>query len=125
MESSVAVQVGDPVLGKVLSSRLGQLTGAEVHPGAARLPADAVVITAASSCALSQCTSLARRGTSVVVLAELPTTADRSRYLAAGAAAYLPMAVDLSPLVAVVTGLLRRPGQARCSKDGLSGPGGG
>ena len=50
-----------------------------------------VVVTTATDSPVPVCAELARRGTSVVVLATVPRENERALYLRSGAAAYVPM----------------------------------
>jgi hypothetical protein len=73
-------------------------------PGGAEL-AD-IVVAVNSSCPPDACRELTRLGASVIVLAAIPTAMDESRYLAAGAAAYLPMEANSRALLDTVTRVL-------------------
>lgn len=75
-----------------------------------------IVVAVTSSCPPDACRELTRLGSSVVVLAAIPTALDESRYLAAGAAAYLPMEANSRALLDTVTRVL----EARAPQVGLS-----
>jgi DNA-binding NarL/FixJ family response regulator len=62
----------------------------------------AVLLAASSQCSPAECEELTRSGRKVIVLAALPSDEQRSAYLAAGAAGYLPMAVDTRPLLDLI-----------------------
>jgi hypothetical protein len=107
MERPIAVKVAHAFLARVLSERLGELTGVEIRAAEAWFPEHAIFVTTTSACRPSECSSLKRRGAAVVVLAEAPSRAEEDRYRRSGAAAYLPMDFDLAPLVGVIDGLRR------------------
>jgi len=65
-----------------------------------------IVVAVNSSCPPDACRELTRLGSSVIVLAAIPTALDESRYLSAGAAAYLPMEANSRALLNTVTQVL-------------------
>ena len=79
----------------------------ELAPGPAdasfdAVDGDAIVITTAADCSPVECGDLTRRAGAVIVLAPIPSPAAERTYLAAGAAAYLPMSLDRRALEAAV-----------------------
>lgn len=67
---------------------------------------------------LPLCKDLVARRIPVIVLAPVPTPADKATYAAAGVHAYLPIDLDISPLVvAVASALDRQPGGMRVPED--------
>ncbi len=110
METSprtVHVRASDVFLGRVLRSRLTQHLGerARFAPAGAD-PKGGVVVATSPACRPEECAELVDRGASVVVLAPVPSAAEEERYLSAGAAAYLPMLINLTPLYSAVAALL-------------------
>ncbi len=69
------------------------------------LGAGGIVVAAASECDSEDCASLAERGLHIVILAALPSAAERERYIAAGARTYLPMTVDSERLVGEIANI--------------------
>ncbi|MBI5948768.1 MAG: hypothetical protein HY875_11580 [Chloroflexi bacterium] len=69
---------------------------------------DGVVVAASTSLTPEECAELAGQGKPVIVLAPLPTKSERNRYLSAGARGYLPMSLDLIPLVVLIESVLHR-----------------
>jgi hypothetical protein len=65
-----------------------------------------VLLTTSADCDIAACTALASGGIQVVVLAVRPGAAEQARYVAAGARAYLPMELDVTPLIETLEGLL-------------------
>jgi len=104
---TVHVKASDALLGRVLQTRLTQHLGdlAEFAPPDSE-PKSGVVVATSPACKPEECAELVSRGASVVVLAPVPTASEEERYRSAGAAAYLPMVINLGPLYAAVAALL-------------------
>jgi DNA-binding NarL/FixJ family response regulator len=99
---SIHVVSSDSALRRALVARLGRspdlslpTTGWSLD---VQLPGRIVVVPA-SECSPGACRDLVARGHSVIVLAAVLRDNDRERYLAAGAAAYVPMTVDSEQLL--------------------------
>jgi hypothetical protein len=106
-----AVVVVTPVdsLRRALVARLGGVDGVECKSvERPECVADArVVVGPAHVVTTDQCAAMAARGVKVVILTPVPTDEEANLYRAAGAAAYLPMLLDLGPLRTEVERLLR------------------
>ncbi len=61
-----------------------------------------IVVTPASECEVERCARLAAHGLTVIILAAIPRGFEKERYLRAGAAAYIPMAIDSEQLLAEI-----------------------
>ena len=61
-----------------------------------------VVVAPTSDLPLDRCGEISAAGARVIVLAAIPTQSERARYLAAGAFAYMPMAMDTHSLPAQI-----------------------
>lgn len=103
MEAVVRVVSADGALRRALVSRLTNAPGMDVRVQA-DVPRDwnylrgDIVVIPATEVPPARCQSLAASGIHVIVLAALPRQTERASFLAAGAFAYVTMAVDLSPL---------------------------
>ncbi len=85
-----------------LASALGGVVDVGGFPTTSVELAD-IVVAVNSSCPPDACRALTRMGSSVIVLAAIPTALEESRYLSAGAAAYLPMEANSRALLDAVT----------------------
>jgi hypothetical protein len=105
----IFVHTGHGQVQEALARTLSRLLGGSAQVQA-DLPTDelpgAVVITSDTVCSPQECTSLMNRGADVIVLAALPRPTKRSEYLSAGVRAYLPMVLDLGPLLLAITATL-------------------
>jgi len=104
---TVQVRASDALLGRVLQKRLTQHLGdrAEFASPDAE-PKSGVVVATSPACKPDECAELVNRGLSVIVLAPVPSAKEEARYRSAGASAYLPMVINLTPLFAAVAALL-------------------
>lgn len=103
MEAVVRVVSADGALRRALVSRLANAPGitARVQADVPRdwdFPEGDIVVVPATEVPPNRCQSLVASGVHVIVLAALPRQVERASFLAAGALAYVTMAVDLSPL---------------------------
>jgi hypothetical protein len=97
-----------PEVGNLLARRLGLALGRDLHVAAGLPPPGApntIVVADSRAVSTEQCDRLARAGHPVVVIAAIPRDDDRTGYLRAGARAYLPMALDVLPLIGVLLDL--------------------
>lgn len=107
MGVAIVIVSADAQLRRALLSRLGSALDASIEvrpePAAGRplLPSDVIIVPAAELSA-AKCRELAQGAMRIVVLAAFPRQIDEASYLAAGAAAYVPMAVDARPLIDAV-----------------------
>jgi hypothetical protein len=69
-----------------------------------------VVVATVSGCSVRQCRRLVERGARVILLAALPTEAERRDYMDAGASDYLPMGTNEEQLRGAVFGPRRDEG---------------
>lgn len=60
------------------------------------------LVTSTTQCSPAECAGLAEAGMHVIVLAAVPSEFQKGLYESAGAAAYLPMTLDLAPLIAAI-----------------------
>ncbi len=103
----VAIQ-NENVQGALVDSLARRLTGV-ARVSSKRPPHSipgAVVVTASDTTSLEECSRLQAQGAGVVVLAAVPDLGAQAQYLGAGALAYLPMALDLAPLVGAISQFL-------------------
>ena len=87
--------------------------GAEVLPwtgplAAVALPPGSVLVVVSGDCRPALCLPMRRGGVEVVVLAALPQEEEGHEFLRCGAAAYLPMDMDLSTLADSIRSLKQR-----------------
>ena len=68
----------------------------------------AVVVGTVRGIPLDLCDEFVAEGQSVVVLGLVPRAKDETDYLAHGASAYMPLALDVAPLVRTLEGLLEK-----------------
>ncbi len=110
MGASVHVITSDSALQRALASRLERSQPPEPSEDGADDSArrTEIVVTTASECEPERCERLASRGALVIVLAAIPRDTERERYFRAGAAAYVPMAVDSGELLAEIRRLAPR-----------------
>lgn len=110
-EAVVHVLARDPALRRALFAHLevdeSLPVSEESDPDAVK-PGD-VVVAPTSDCPPERCAEFVSRGARVIVLAPLPGDADRERYLAAGAFAYMPMMIDSRPLPVHVRSAMAAP----------------
>lgn len=110
-EAVVHVLARDPALRRALLAHLEVDEGlpvAEEGDPASVKPGD-VVVAPTSDCPPERCAEFDSLGARVIVLAPLPGDAERERYLAAGAFAYMPMVVDSRPLPVHVRSAMAAP----------------
>ncbi|MGD9934354.1 MAG: hypothetical protein AB7T37_11630 [Dehalococcoidia bacterium] len=96
----VYAAVADPLLQDALIGAIRRFAG-DVPVGIRQwddLQAGNVVVTSSNDCSLTVCADLSSRGIRVIVLAPLPTAAERDAYQRAGSTAYLAMEVNHEPL---------------------------
>ncbi len=103
MEAVVRVVSADGALRRALVSRLTDAPGitARVQADVPRdwdFPSGDILVIPATEVPPKRCRSLVAAGIHVIVLAALPRQLERASFLAAGALAYVAMAVDLSAL---------------------------
>jgi len=101
----VHVVTADAALQKALSARLERSPRVVLTNEDGKLDPFArtdIVVTPASDCDVERCVKLAAHGFMVIILAAIPRAFDEERYLRAGAAAYIPMAVDSEQLLAEI-----------------------
>jgi hypothetical protein len=103
---SFALLVGNS-LGPSLSRRLAMELGVEIPliESTQTVPLDTILVAATSECSPGECAGLRLDGRDVVIIAAVPGTFQKAQYESAGARAYLPMAIDLGPLVETLRGL--------------------
>lgn len=112
MATSIHVVTSDPSLRRALTARLERSPGLVLSGDdgvASPFQTADIVVTPASDCEPEHCARLARSGVKVIVLAAIPREREKEQYLAAGAAAYVPMAVDLDQLLSEIHGAMERP----------------
>ena len=101
--ATMRVSISDARLRDALVSRLRKTNGISIASDADSLPADSdpneVVVATVADCPVSAVPALARAGVRLVILAAVPNHLQADRYREAGAVAYLPMDIDLRPLV--------------------------
>lgn len=106
MAVTIHLAVSDGSLRRALVSRLVPILGsglfAGVPPVQRTIHAGDVVVSPAADLAVDDCERLSARGVHVIILAPLPRPSEEERYARAGAANYLPMAVDTAPLVQAI-----------------------
>ncbi len=101
----VYASVSDPLLQDALVGTIRRFAG-DVPVGIRGwddLESGNVVVTSSNDCSPSVCASLSSRGIRVIVLAPLPTAAERDAYGRAGSTAYLAMQVDHEPLKVAIS----------------------
>lgn len=103
----VHVLTSDALLRRALRARLAsaRFVFPDSRDGAPPPSRHDVVLATTSDLPSERCAELASAGVRVVMLAAVPRERERSRYTAAGAAAYLPMTADGSQLVAELRAL--------------------
>lgn len=101
---SLEVRASNSWLREVLEERLTEALQRELAAPAENA-AKPVVVAVVSACTPEECAELVDGGSSVAVLAPVPTDSERGRYLLSGAAAYLPMTVDMERLVSTIVRL--------------------
>lgn len=111
MEAKVHVITSDGALRRALVSRLQNAPNLPVtvlpeRPENGHYAPGAILLIPVTELPISRCEELARLGLRVIVLAAMPRDADASRYREAGAAAYIPMSVDLTPLFETIRSTL-------------------
>lgn len=104
----IHVVVGVPSLAATLAQVLADATGRAVgiHPVVGNSPAPAVLVAATSECSPDECFGLKQDNRDVIILAAVPSPFQEQAYLKAGAAGYLPMSIDVGPLVELLRALL-------------------
>lgn len=106
MAVTIHLAVSDATLRRALVSRLVPILGnglfAGVPPLDRTIRAGDVIVSPAADLSVEDCVRLAGRGVHVIILAPLPRPSEEERYARAGAAGYLPMAVDTAPLVQAI-----------------------
>ncbi|MGH2633713.1 MAG: hypothetical protein ACRDG3_09915 [Tepidiformaceae bacterium] len=106
MAVTIHLAVSDASLRRALVSRLVPILGnglfAGVPPIERTIRSGDVIVSPAADLSIDDCARLSGRGVHVIILAPLPRPAEEERYAQAGAAGYLPMAVDTGPLVTAI-----------------------
>lgn len=111
VEANVHVITADGALRRALVSRLQNapnlpVTVLQERPENGHYAPGEILLIPVSELPLERCEELARQGLRVIALAPMPRESDGVRYRDAGAAAYIPMSVDLAPLLGAVKSLL-------------------
>jgi DNA-binding NarL/FixJ family response regulator len=89
--------LGDRALYRALRAQLARLADWDFRPVDEPLdgaPPGAIVVSTPSVLGIQECRELANRGIHVVILCPVLRNSEREAYLAAGAAAYVPMSVE-------------------------------
>lgn len=105
-DSSLAVYFADGKLARTLSERLAAAIGRPVSvvdslPRSGYIPH--ILVTSTTQCSPVECHGVVEEGTQVIVLAAVPSSFQKGLYEKAGASAYLPMTLDLEPLLEAIT----------------------
>jgi hypothetical protein len=101
----ISVYFADPALANALRERLAAATDETVEvvdDVVSQLGQLGTLVTSTTQCSPAECAGIAEAGGQVIVLAAVPSDFQKQLYESAGAAAYLPMALDLAPLVAAI-----------------------
>lgn len=114
MARLVHILAAAPGLRAGLRAELGGLPGValEEHDSAAQLSSGDIVIAPVSECSPHRCAELVASGACVIVLAALPTEAERQRYWTTGANAYVPMTPGSTELADAVLAAAEEPARA-------------
>lgn len=105
MQPPIFVYFVDATLAKTLRGRLAAATGREVEiipdlPTGLKAPG--VLVTSTTQCSPAECAGISETGHQVIVLAAVPSAFQKQLYESAGAVAYLPMSLDLAPLIEAI-----------------------
>jgi hypothetical protein len=104
-DRAISLLFSDVGLANVLRDRVVAATGRrvvvldELNGSLSRL---GILVTSTTQCSPAECAGIAEAGVRVIILAAVPSDFQRGLYESAGAAAYLPMALDLDPLFAAI-----------------------
>jgi hypothetical protein len=105
MKPPISVYFADAKLARTLGERLAAATGRRVDIVDDLLPAlesSGPLVTSTTQCSPVECAGMTDAGRRVIILAAVPSAFQEELYGKAGASAYLPMSLDLGPLVEAI-----------------------
>lgn len=88
----------------MLAKATGRSVG--IHAAVGESKAPAVLVASTSECSPAECSGLTQGRRDVVIIAAVPSAFQEQAYLEAGAAGYVPMSIDVGPLVELLQALL-------------------
>ena len=102
MEVLVSIRVSDVGLRNALESRLRESPGLRLAANGGELARGSVIVSVVRDCPPPDCARLASEGRRVIILVPVHRAQEAEQYRVAGAAAYLPMDLDVERLAGAI-----------------------